>query len=225
MWEKGNLRRIYMNDEGYNTKKMSTKVFLWEDENGSIQVSCRIDCPSQGWEWIASQKKAIIEEVEHRIAPLLAEIDGVELPAAEVDTEALAAAASQAVEFVTPTDGLSRRGAIYIDIQGWPHRRRRHGRDSRLQAAAVPGGGMAHGHLRCHPWATWRRVDGCRSRRQRYEVLPEWPRGRCEVPRVLRTCGGRRKASQHRDSSRLRIDLPCPGRPGRAFFLTINDWT
>ena len=152
MWEKGNLRRIYMNDEGYNTKKMSTKVFLWEDENGSIQVSCRIDCPSQGWEWIASQKKAIIEEVEHRIAPLLAEIDGVELPAAEVDTEALAAAASQAVEFVTPTDDGD--GRYWLNVYHGAARYTLIFKDGRIAAAVM--GGIAGCRPPQFPVGEWR---------------------------------------------------------------------
>lgn len=65
-WKKGNLQRVYL-DRGHNTKKMSTKTFIWQDENGNFKVSCRIDCPSQGWAWINSQQESVKESVMKEI--------------------------------------------------------------------------------------------------------------------------------------------------------------
>ena len=72
VWEKGNLKRIYVN-AGYNTRKMSTNTFIWQDENGDFKVSCHIECPSQPWNWIISQKEKVVRDVEHDICHALAE--------------------------------------------------------------------------------------------------------------------------------------------------------
>jgi len=71
VWSKGNLKRIYLNDAGWNTKKMSTKTFIWQNEKGEFQVSCRIDCPSQDWNWIKSQENEVIESVKSTILSYL----------------------------------------------------------------------------------------------------------------------------------------------------------
>lgn len=69
-WEKGTIKRIYL-DKGYNTKKMTTKTFIWEDD-GEFQVSCRISCNSQPYEWIKSQqdeiKERVVKEIENALA-------------------------------------------------------------------------------------------------------------------------------------------------------------
>lgn len=71
LWIKGDLKRIYL-DKGWNTRKMSTKTFVWQDEHGNFKVSCKIDCPSQPWEWIKSQenevKKDVYESIEDAIS-------------------------------------------------------------------------------------------------------------------------------------------------------------
>lgn len=54
LWVKGELKRIYL-DEGWNTKKISTKTYVWQDEEGNFKVSCHVDCPSQPWQWHKSQ--------------------------------------------------------------------------------------------------------------------------------------------------------------------------
>lgn len=69
-WEKGELKRIYL-DEGHNTKKMSTKTYVYEKENGSFAVSCKVDCPSQPWQWCKSQEDEVKEKVEERIEQVL----------------------------------------------------------------------------------------------------------------------------------------------------------
>jgi hypothetical protein len=63
VWTKGTLKRIYLNDAGYNTKKMSTKTFIFQDEVGNFVVSCRIECPSQPLQWIISQEREIKESI------------------------------------------------------------------------------------------------------------------------------------------------------------------
>lgn len=67
LWTKGDMKRIYV-DAGYNTKKMSTKTYIYQREDGSFGVSCNIDCPSQAWQWIKSQQDEVIEGVERQIA-------------------------------------------------------------------------------------------------------------------------------------------------------------
>lgn len=74
VWTKGDLKRIYLNDAGYNTKKMSTKTFIFE-KDGEFIVSCRIECPSQPYQWIQSQeeevKNSIYDDIENKIERIL----------------------------------------------------------------------------------------------------------------------------------------------------------
>ena len=72
VWEKDDLKRIYVN-EGYNTRKMSTTTFIWQDESDEFKVNCYIECPSQPWSWIRSQKEKVLERVENKIRHALAE--------------------------------------------------------------------------------------------------------------------------------------------------------
>lgn len=62
LWIKGDLTRIYL-DRGYNTKKMSTKTYAYQNEDGEFKVSCYIDCPSQAYQWIQSQQQEVIDGV------------------------------------------------------------------------------------------------------------------------------------------------------------------
>ena len=73
VWEKGNIRRIYLNNAGYNTKKMRTTTFIWQNEDGQFLVSCRIDCPSQPWEWCKSQEDIVKRNVMEHIEEVLTE--------------------------------------------------------------------------------------------------------------------------------------------------------
>lgn len=70
VWEKGNLKRVYL-DRGYNTKKMSTKTYVYQREDSSFGVSCYIDCPSQPFEWIKSQQEEVVEGVMQDINEIL----------------------------------------------------------------------------------------------------------------------------------------------------------
>lgn len=75
LWVKGDLKRIYL-DRGYNTKKMSTKTYVYQREDGTFEVSCYIDCPSQNYNWIKSQQQEVIdsvtEDIENAIEEYLA---------------------------------------------------------------------------------------------------------------------------------------------------------
>lgn len=70
LWVKGDLKRIYL-EEGHNTKKMSTKTFVWQNESGEFLVSCRIECASQPWQWCKSQEDEIKNKVAKRIANII----------------------------------------------------------------------------------------------------------------------------------------------------------
>jgi hypothetical protein len=69
LWIKGDMKRIYL-DRGFNTKKMSTKAFIFEKE-GEFLVSCRIECPSQDYNWISSQEKQVRESILSEIEEIL----------------------------------------------------------------------------------------------------------------------------------------------------------
>jgi len=62
VWSKGDLKRIYLNDAGYNTKKMSTKAFIYE-KDGDFRVSVNIDCSSQAYQWIESQEEQVRQSI------------------------------------------------------------------------------------------------------------------------------------------------------------------
>lgn len=72
LWVKENLKRIYLN-RGYNTKKMQTKTFIWQNEDGRFLVSCRIECFSQPYEWISSQQEKVKESVYEDLEKILSE--------------------------------------------------------------------------------------------------------------------------------------------------------
>ena len=67
MWTKGDLKRIYL-DRGHNTKKMSTKTYVEETSEGNFNVKCFVECPSQDYNWCASQAEMVIESVDKEIA-------------------------------------------------------------------------------------------------------------------------------------------------------------
>lgn len=71
MWTKGDLKRIYL-DRGYNTKKMSTKTYVFE-KDGEFIVVCNIDCPSQAYQWIESQEQEVKDAVSSQIEEIIEE--------------------------------------------------------------------------------------------------------------------------------------------------------
>ena len=87
VWVKVDLKRIYLNDEGYNTKKMSTKTFIFEKDCEFI-VSCRIECPSQPYQWIQSQEEEVKEGVYSKIKDYIERILDPSIDAKEAEEEA-----------------------------------------------------------------------------------------------------------------------------------------
>ena len=67
------MKRIYLNDEGYNTKKMSTKAYIWQNENGEFKVSVYIECYSQSINWIKSQEEEVRKSIEKKIEKAIAD--------------------------------------------------------------------------------------------------------------------------------------------------------
>jgi len=71
VWVKGDLKRIYLNNEGFNTKKMSTKTYIFE-KDGEFIVSCNLECPSQPYQWIKSQEDEVKESIYSKIESYIA---------------------------------------------------------------------------------------------------------------------------------------------------------
>jgi len=86
LWTKGNIKRIYL-ECGYNTKKMSTKTYIFQRQNKTFGISCIIDCPSQAENWIESQQNQIITSLEERIAEITEEF-GEEIENPEIAIQA-----------------------------------------------------------------------------------------------------------------------------------------
>lgn len=71
LWVKGDLKRIYL-DCGYNTKKMTTKTYVYE-KDARFVVICKIECHSQDPNWIYSQQQEVITSLNTRIEELIEE--------------------------------------------------------------------------------------------------------------------------------------------------------
>lgn len=87
IWIKGDLKRIYLNDEGFNTKKMSTKTFIYE-KDGEFLVSCRIECVNQPYKWIQSQEEELKNSVNLKIEDYIRRILDSSIDAKEAQEEA-----------------------------------------------------------------------------------------------------------------------------------------
>lgn len=77
LWVKGDLKRIYLNT-GYNTKKMSTKTYVYQREDASFGVSCYVECASQPYQWCQSQAQEVIDSVNEQIDNAIWEIENPE---------------------------------------------------------------------------------------------------------------------------------------------------
>lgn len=67
LWEKGSVKRIYLNDVGYNTRQVTTKAFIFQHENGEYKVSVAVDCPTQPYEWVMSQEEILRKSIFRKI--------------------------------------------------------------------------------------------------------------------------------------------------------------
>lgn len=67
LWEKDGIRRVYV-DRGYNTKKMTTKTYVYQKEDGTFDVSVYITCASQPMAWIKKEQESVrtnlLEEIQ-----------------------------------------------------------------------------------------------------------------------------------------------------------------
>lgn len=86
LWIKGDMKRIYL-DRGYNTKKMSTKTYVFQREDGTYGVNCVIDCPSQHDNWISKEQNDIVESLSNHINEILEEF-GEEIEDPKIAIEA-----------------------------------------------------------------------------------------------------------------------------------------
>lgn len=73
LWEKGDLKRIYLN-EGYNTKKVRTTTYVFKDYLGDFVVVCKVDCPTQDPAWEKFEEEMVKEDVYERISSFVNEI-------------------------------------------------------------------------------------------------------------------------------------------------------
>lgn len=91
LWIKGSMKRIYL-DEGYNTKKMSTKTYIFQRQDQSYGINCSIECPSQDEAWVVSQEEEIVSRIASRLGSIIEEFgEEIENPGiaiqATLDTE------------------------------------------------------------------------------------------------------------------------------------------
>lgn len=84
VWVKGEVKRIYLNSEGFNTKKMSTKTFIFEND-GNFIVNCHVECPSQPYQWIQAQEEEVKESVYARIEDYIKRILDPSIDAKEAE--------------------------------------------------------------------------------------------------------------------------------------------
>lgn len=72
LWIKGDLKRIYV-DAGYNTKKMSTKAYVFQQEDGTYSIRCTVECPNQNSTWIRKEEESIVNSLSEQIASIIEE--------------------------------------------------------------------------------------------------------------------------------------------------------
>lgn len=99
VWVKGDLKRIYLPDEGYNTKKMSTKTFIFE-KDGEFIVSCRVECPNQPYQWIQSQEEEVKESVYAEIEDYIERIIDPSIDAKEEAEKRVVIVSTEPKEFI-----------------------------------------------------------------------------------------------------------------------------
>lgn len=106
VWVKGDLRRIYLNEAGWNTKKMRTKTFIFE-KDGEFMVSCKIECPSQPYQWIESQEQEVKDSVYNEIKNAIADLEETNVVVAEKESKE---------KSITPKDIFQRNKILTPEI-------------------------------------------------------------------------------------------------------------
>jgi len=69
LWTKNGKCRLYVDNFGYNTKKSQTSVYLYILD-GNIKVEVFLDCPTQHWNWVKTERERIITNVKLQIKNL-----------------------------------------------------------------------------------------------------------------------------------------------------------
>lgn len=72
IWEKGDIKRLYIN-AGYNTKKMTTKAYIYQDADGNFKISVYVECPNQNFTWIKGEQQRVISQIQQELDEILAE--------------------------------------------------------------------------------------------------------------------------------------------------------
>ena len=65
VWEKGDLKRIYLNDVGYNTKNVKSTAYIYMQE-GAVKFYAKVVCDGQGPAWEESQENRMVEIMRER---------------------------------------------------------------------------------------------------------------------------------------------------------------
>ena len=73
VWNGNGQERIYFNQFGYNTKKMTTKAYCYIVD-GEIKVSVFVDCPSQPMSWCLKESNRVKETIIDHISGCLEEV-------------------------------------------------------------------------------------------------------------------------------------------------------
>lgn len=103
VWEKNGIARLYINNAGYNTKKMSTKAYI---DLNTFRVVVTIECNSQPSQWIASQESEVEQSLAMyaRLARMIASKNNEVLPL-EKQVENIEIAAHNEVLAEEPVQG------------------------------------------------------------------------------------------------------------------------
>lgn len=70
IWEKYGKTRVYV-DYGYNTRKMKTTAYIFQNESGEFIPVVYVDCPSQHYNWINNEKIRVQEALQEKINEII----------------------------------------------------------------------------------------------------------------------------------------------------------
>lgn len=70
VWSGNGQERIYFNNVGYNTKKMSTKAFIYI-QDGEIKASAFVQCFNQPTSWCQQRAEEAKETMLEQVADVL----------------------------------------------------------------------------------------------------------------------------------------------------------
>lgn len=94
LWEKEEMRRLYINGVGYNTKKTSQKLWL---DLATMEVKAKTICDSQLKSWCDSESAKLVDHYEAKILMAVLPASAFEVMIVDLDNEAVIAANVDAV--------------------------------------------------------------------------------------------------------------------------------